>query len=245
MMLGIRLCLLALAAVPPWSATALAQDNVHWSITPYLWASDTSVDLTFRDTNIGSGDIAFNDLLDTLDAAFMVHVEAGRGNWSAFGDFTYLETSDTTERDLTTIDTDSQQTIVDAAVAWWPAGSDGSLNLFGGIRYTGFDDRYRLLLGDTELGTQRSTSDYYDALLGIRYTFRFSERWGLVTRGDFSFGDSEGTYLVRANFAYIVGSRQQNAILFGYQLKSAEFRDGDVTTDFDYSGPMAGFAFRF
>jgi hypothetical protein len=29
----------------------------------------------------------------------MLHVEGGRGNWSAFGDITYVSTSDTTERE--------------------------------------------------------------------------------------------------------------------------------------------------
>ena len=72
-----------------------------------------------------------------------------------------------------------------------------------------------------------------------------NERWSLLTRADFSFGDSQGTFLVQANFAYTVGKRQQNRILFGYQYKQAEFRDGDLTTDFSYQGPMAGFNFRW
>ena len=62
---------------------------------------------------------------------------------------------------------------------------------------------------------------------------------------DLSFGDSEGTFLLRANFAYIVGKHRQNRILFGYQYKEAEFRDDDVVTDFSYQGPMAGFNFHF
>ena len=96
-----------------------------------------------------------------------------------------------------------------------------------------------------QLGEQRSTNDYYDALLGIRCRFELAERWELLTHGDLSFGDSEGTFLLRANFAYIVGKHRQNRILFGYQYKEAEFRDGDLVTDFSYQGPIAGFNFRF
>jgi hypothetical protein len=40
---------------------------------------------------------------NVLDAAFMVHVEAGRGNWSAFADITYLSTSEPTERPHATV----------------------------------------------------------------------------------------------------------------------------------------------
>jgi hypothetical protein len=79
---------------------------------------------------------------------------------------------------------------------------------------------------------QRSGDDYYDVLLGARYTFGLSDRWSIVTHGELSFGDSEGTYLLRANFAFSVGKQKQNNILFGYQFKSAEFKDGDVSTDF-------------
>lgn len=245
---GRRLALLfATCSFSLFATTTNAQsdDAIQWSVTPYLWATNTTVDLTFRDTNIGAGDISFSDLLDVLDAAFMLHVEGGKGNWSAFGDFTVLKTSDTTERTLITIDANSDQVFLDAAVVYWPAGVGSQLNLFAGLRYTGFDDRYRFSIGGMQIGEQRATKDYYDALLGIRYRFELAERWELLTHGDLSIGDSEGTFLLRANFAYVVGRRRQNRILFGYQYKEAEFKDGDLTTDFSYHGPVAGFNFRF
>ena len=228
------------------AAAAQDNDNLKWSITPYLWAPTTKVDLTFRDTAIGSGEISFNDLLDTLDAAFMVQIEAGKGKWSGFVDLSYLGTSDTTQRTLLTVDADSKQTFIDAAAAFWPGGVGSPFSMFGGLRYTGFDENFRFYgPGGTLISEHPSGEDYYDALLGLRYRFDFSERWQLLTHGDFSFGDSEGTLLLRANFGYIVGKRRQNRILFGYQYKQAEFREGDLTKDFTYQGPMAGFDFRF
>ena len=236
-----------LVLLPVTAAHGQQTNEFGWSITPYLWATETKVDLTFRDTNIGTGEISFNDLLDVLDAAFMIHVEGGRGNWSAFGDLTYLKTSDSTERTVLIVDTDSEQLFFDGAVAWWPNGAGSKLSLFGGLRYSGFDDRYtfRLIIDNSRIGERRSTRDYYDALVGLRYRFDFSERWALLTRADTSFGDSEGTVLLQANLAWTVGKRQQNRILFGYQYKTAEFRDDDLRLDFDYQGPMAGFNFRF
>ena len=70
------------------SASAQQNSGPTWSVTPYLWGSQTKVDLTFRDASIGAGEISFSDLLDVLDAAFMVQIEGGKGNWSAFGDLT-------------------------------------------------------------------------------------------------------------------------------------------------------------
>jgi hypothetical protein len=222
-------------------------DGFGWSITPYLWATETSVDLTLRDANIGAGELSFRDLLDVLDAAFMIHVEGGRGNWTAFGDLTYLKTSDSTERTALVVDTNSKQLFLDGAVAWWPRGVGSNFSLYGGVRVSGFDDRYtfRLIANDALVSERRSEKDYYDALIGLRYRFDFSDRWSLLTRADTSFGDSEGTVLLQANLAWTVGKRQQNRILFGYQVKTAEFRDDDLRLDFDYQGPMAGFNFRF
>mgnify|MGYP001825333670 FL=1 len=235
-----------LIALSASSALAQQGDSINWSVTPYFWASDTTLDLTVQDTEINGGvEIPFSDLLDVLDTAIQINVEGGKGNWSGFVDFTYLETSDTIDRPLINIATNSKQTFIDAAVAYWPDGTGSQLSLFGGVRYSGFDDRYDFLLGADPLVTRRSGEDYFDLLLGVRYRFDLSDRWGLLTRGDLSFGDSEGTWLVQGLFAYTVGKRQQNRILFGYQYKEAEFQDGGLNSDFSYAGPMAGFNFRF
>jgi hypothetical protein len=228
------------------SASAQESDKIAWSITPYMWASDTSLDLTVEDAEINAGvEIPFSDLLDILDTAFQIHVEGGKGKWSSFADFTLLETSDTIERPLLTIGTSSKQIFLDAAVAYWPQGFGSQLNFYGGVRYTGTDNRYEFSLGVDPLVERRSDTEYFDALVGVRYRFDFSERWGLLTRADLSFGDSDGTALVQGLFAYTVGKRQQNRILFGYQYKQAEFKDTGLDQAFEYSGPMAGFNFRF
>ena len=230
---------------------ALAQQQGHdpdsfsWSVTPYLWASETKLDLTLGN-GLSVGDtVSFSDLLDTLDTAVMVHVEGGKGNWSMFGDLTYLDMSDSNERELITIDSDSEQTFLDVGAAYWPGGVGSNLSVLGGLRYSGFDDRYTFRAGGETIGTRRNKNDYYDALIGVRYRFDLSERWSLLTRADYSFGDSEGIYVVNANFSVTVGKRRQNRILFGYQYKQAKFKDGDLRSDFTYYGPMAGFNFRW
>ncbi|QSP93453.1 hypothetical protein LPB19_09455 [Marinobacter salinisoli] len=45
------------------TAPALAKDDTafNWSITPYLWGTDTAGDLTFRDSNTGSGKVSFGE----------------------------------------------------------------------------------------------------------------------------------------------------------------------------------------
>jgi hypothetical protein len=221
-------------------------DTLSWAVTPYLWAPNTAIDLTLGNNTIG-GEVSFSDILDTIDAGFMGHLEGGKGNWSTFADLTYVDASDTTERTLIRIASKNTQTFLDLALAWHPGGINEPLSIFGGLRYTGAETRFDFVSvpNDTLLGSQRSDSDFYDALFGLRYRFDLSERWSLQTRGDVSFGDTEGSLLARASFVYTVGKQRQNRILIGYQYKQLEFKDSDVTTEIRLQGPTAGFSFRF
>jgi hypothetical protein len=229
----------------PGVADAQGTDRFLWSITPYIWATTTRLDLAFRNRDIASEEISFGDLFDMMDSAFMIHGEGGRGHWSGFADLTYLSISDTDKRTYATIKSSSEQVFLDAAVAYWPGGPGSKFNVFGGVRYTGLDDEFKLSIGDTLIGKRRSNKDYADALLGLRYSFDLSERWGLLTHADYSFGSSEGTWLLRGLFSYTVGQRRMNRVLLGYQYKQAEFKDGDARLDYTYQGPLAGFSFRF
>ena len=62
--LGLRSCefFIALTVCCLFAGNVWAQsgDKLGWSITPYLWASNTKVDLTFRDSGIGGDKITFN-----------------------------------------------------------------------------------------------------------------------------------------------------------------------------------------
>jgi hypothetical protein len=238
--------LLALSTIPSAKAEGHSGDALSWAVTAYLWAPNTTMDLGLGNTNIG-GEVSFSDILDTIDAGFMGHLEGGKGNWSAFADLTYVDASDTTERTLIRIASQNTQTFLDVALAWHPGGIHESFSVFGGLRYTGTETRFDFVAvpNDASLGSRRSDSDFYDALLGLRYRFDLSDRWSLQTHGDVSFGDTEGTLLARASFAYIVGKRRENRILFGYQYKQLEFKDSSVTTKIRLQGPTAGFSFRF
>ena len=119
-------------------------DSLSWSFAPYLWASDTKLDLAWRSSPVGGADISFGDLVDTLEAAAMFQLEAGRGNWSSFLDLTYLSTSDASSLGQLELAVDSKQWFVDVAAGYWPTAIGTGLNVFGGIRYTGFDTDYEL-----------------------------------------------------------------------------------------------------
>ncbi len=240
------LCLLTLFLGVPASA---ATGGTGWSITPYVWATETKVDLKADGTPIGGDTVSFKDLLDVTEESFQIIVEGGRsdGNWSAFVDLTYLETSDKSSAGAVQIKTDSEQWFVDAAMAYWPNGEASGLNLFGGIRYTSLDDRYKFSLPalGQPLGTLKNDRSFTDLLLGGRYRFDFNESWALHTRADYAFGDSDGIFQLEAAVRYAVGKGRQHGILIGYRYKESQLEDGGLEEDYKFNGPIVGFNFRF
>ncbi len=229
------------------SGTLIAddQEGVWWSISPYIWLMDTKLDLQWRDAAAVGTEIKFKDALDNLDAALQINVEGGKGRWSAFADVIYVKLSDDVGEGAFTLDTKNKQLFLDAGVGFWPGGAGSPLGLYGGVRYAEFDNTYELKLQGNEIRRRRDTSGYYDALLGARYRFDLSERWSILTRGDVSFGESDGSFQLQALAAYTVGKRQMNRIVFGYRYRDAEFDDADLKSEYAFYGFLAGFNFRF
>src|SRR5690606_11102241 len=86
------------------------------------------------------------------------------------------------------------------------------------------------------------SESYSDFMVGARYTWAFSERWGLTLRGDGSFGDTEGTWNASAVGQY---RTRNGGWLFGYRYLSAEVKSGNSSTEITMSGPEVGYAFSF
>jgi hypothetical protein len=87
-----------------------------------------------------------------------------------------------------------------------------------------------------------SGDSYSDFMLGARYTWALSERWGLTLRGDGSWGDTDGTW----NASAIANFRTEHgAWFFGYRYLDIEIEKGDASSHMTISGPGLGYGFRF
>jgi len=76
-----------------------------------------------------------------------------------------------------------------------------------------------------------------------RATAQLSDRWGLMLRGDGSFGDSEGGYNASAIFQYHTGG---GLWALGYRYMSVELGTGSgESLDLTLSGPIVGYVFKF
>lgn len=224
------------------AAHAAEGDGWHWLVAPYLWAA--SIDTDVR-TNAVQADVEtdFSDIIDKLDGAFQMRLEGRGDHIGVFADVTYLSIDDDNNRARSRTESDLDTWLIDAA-AVWSFGEDrySGLDVFAGLRYVDVDltlqvDPTNPLFDVVKLGNDKSYSDF---MIGARYTWALSERWGLTLRGDGSFGDTEGTWNGSAFGEY---RTRNGGWLFGYRYLSIEIEPDN--TEITMSGPVIGYGFSF
>jgi len=248
-MMKTRKCLLATLALTLAPMLSIA-DEVEWLVAPYIWYSSVTLD---RTAGVG-GSISASDLLDKSDAAGMIRIEAARGQWGVSVDYVFLAISGgvflpspplpVSLDVIAELDTD----IVELGGFYRPSGNDSGVNYLFGIRNVNADQTLLVTPGGGG-PTQRFDSDssFTDVYFGARYLNRFNDRWDFTVRGDYSFGDTEGTINLLASVGYRFN--KTFALNLGYRHLAIEFKDDvdgeDETTDIELSGPFLGFLFRF
>jgi hypothetical protein len=226
------------------AARAAEDDGWDWMVAPYLWAASIDTDVR-AEAPPADEEAEFSDIIDKIDGAFLLRVEGQGDHFGVFADLIFLGVSDSDDRPLSHTESDLDTWLIDAAGVWNP-GDDRhrGLGLFAGLRYIDVDltvqvDPVNALFDTATIATNKS---YSDMMLGARYTWAFSERWGLTLRGDGSFGDTEGTWSASAIAQY---RTRNGGWFFGYRHLSAEIKTGDSTTEITLTGPAIGYGFVF
>jgi len=226
-----------------------AADDGEWLVAPYVWLSDVTLD---QSSGV-SGGISASDLLDISDTAGMIRVEAARNRWGIMVDYLWLGVSEAASVPLPppfvgfNLLVELDTSIVELGGFFRPSGTDSGVDYLFGIRNINVD---KTLLATPAGGgvTQRFDSDsqFTDAYVGARYLQRLNDNWDLNVRGDYSFGDSEGTLNLLASVGYRFN--ETFALNLGYRHLAIEFEEavsgGVETTDIEMSGPFLGFLFR-
>ncbi len=231
------------------SPLAQAADDAgwEWMVEPYGWLPSISTDLERTQPPEGglSTDTRFDDLVDKIDGVFLIHAEGQNEHWGVFTDFIYLGLADDHDRPRFRTETDLDMRLFELAAVWSPGeGRYRGLDVFAGLRYIDVDLTAQLNPENPQFNTTSidAGDSFNDFMVGARYTWALSERWGLTLRGDGSFGDTEGTWNTSAEAAFRM---KHGAWLFGYRYLSIELQTGDNNTDIRFHGPMVGYAFIF
>ena len=235
--------LVALSFAP----SAQAAGDWDWVVAPYLWFPSISTDLETKVPPDGgvNNENDFGDVIDKLEGVFEVHIEGQGEQFGVMADFTFLGLGDEKEFARFDSETDLDARLFDAAVVWSPGpGSYVGWEMVAGLRYVDIDATFRLdpvnpAFGNTTIDGGDSFSDF---LVGARYSWNVSPRWGITLRGDSSFGDTEGTWSAAATASYRTDS---GLWLFGYRHMTGEFDTRNSNTEITLSGPVVGYGFTF
>lgn len=261
-----RICKAALASVllstayVPLAAAEESEEGWNFSVAPmYLWAKniegtaaigglEAPLDLDFKD-----------DILDNLDAAFAIHVEANKGNLTLYGEYNYAKLDPTTVTNVGPIevqaDVEFKDTMWEAGAVWAFADSGSSTwELLGAVRYAEQDVRVDLARnngpGIIPLPNRiEGGDDWWQGVAGLRYTFQVTDRWSWRLRGDYGYGDSDNSSLHAIGFLDY-RYRHWGSFFVGYRYLDTDFDNGRSSSngysfDGDQQGPVLGLNFFF
>lgn len=241
----------ALACLAPafcaHAAPAGDADGWSWMIAPYGWGASVGTDLERVEPPTGgaSSDTQFRDIVSKFDGAFQAHVEGQGDHFGVFTDFTYLGLADERMHPRFRINSDLDTRLFELAAVWSPGPErHQGIELFAGLRYIDVDlgvafDPENPSFDGTSLDVGKS---YSDLMLGARYGWALSDRWGLSLRGDGSFGDTEGTWNASGTLEYRMN---RGAWLFGYRYLSIDMAAANRETTITLHGPLVGYGFVF
>lgn len=247
------LALVAVLAVP---GTALAQNSDaentwQYTATAYGWFPGVT---TTVETPIGEieAEVDFDEILETLDIAFLGAFEARKGKISLIGDLQFFDISAETERapgSFTGAEIDSQLLIFSAYATYALVDQDDlRFDVGGGLRYNDTSVEAQLL---QESGTASASFEndggWTDLLLAARVHRQFNDKWygiGYADIGGFGIGDSsELTWQLSAGAGYAFNDKW--SMVGGYRHYSVEHGEELVTATIEASGPFLGVQIKF
>lgn len=223
----------------------------EWRIGMPLWVGVP----TSGDVGSGGIDVDVNtdaeDVLDVIDMAAALSIEARRGPWSFMADGMYVRVSDGVSPNgpaIATAGLEIEQTIVNAALGYrFVDNGSWMLDAFAGARYNHigltFDVNYNpTFLGATHIEGPKS---WVDPFVGIQLRARVSDPLAFVTKADVGgFGvGSDITWQAYAGLEYRITESMWAGL--GWKHLHTDHRDGGFGYNVNMSGPVLEIGMSF
>jgi hypothetical protein len=242
-------------SVTPVAAATMATPRPEYRVFAFVWASGVDGDITTHNPlNPAeqvrvSFDWDFDNLLDDLDAAFMIYGDARFGRWSVFGDYTYTKVSPTSNLDRSVVfdraDTDLKTQIgqVNVGYAIWAdrANRGNRFELYGGARYYSMRNKVLFRSGPNDLESV-SKDDWWDGVVGVRAVWDLAPRWVAVGQLDGGWGGSDHSVQF---WGYVGYQFDWGSVGGGWRYLNFKRDHGGVTQDLTYNGPLISVTAKF
>lgn len=237
-------------------AVVPAVENSSWehSLSIYGWLPSFDGTTTFTIPGDGTDpdEEVESSFVDKIDMVFMGSYEARKNKWSFLIDAIYLKMSDaqnaSSPNDRVTASAEEE---VDA----WVVGAYGGYNLFetenahidmiAGVRYLSLSlavDGDVSILGRTRGFSTEVSTEFYDAVVGLKGHVDLSENWYVPYLFEIGAGDSDLTWQGEASIGYRFG---WGDVLATYRYIHYEEADSGLVKDLDMYGPKIGVVFHF
>jgi hypothetical protein len=222
----------------------------EWTVLPYFWAADMSVDVAIDDVPVSSMDIRAKDLVDTVETVVVAYLEGRRGRGGLFLDVSYLELSDGLTPGGVRVDVDLAQTMLEAGGLYRLTGGDRGLDVLFGVRVFDLDQEMDITVpGASQAESVDVTESMTDGIVGLRYGGPIGKKWSYAVRADIGEGDTERSLNGILRFGYRLGATGKYSLDLGWRYLKFEIEEEDggsrVDTDLAMSGPGIGFRISF
>ncbi|CAB3807952.1 hypothetical protein LMG28138_05987 [Pararobbsia alpina] len=230
---------------------APTENNWTFSVTPYLWMAGQSgtirVGQVIAAQNVNAH---FSNIWHNLNFGAMGTFEARKGRWGIIVDGFYVSVSKTSDPilggRLGTAKLQLDNGVLQVAGAYRVLDSDTTpIDVLAGLRYTNLNTTLSfspsaLLPAGVERG--RGVS-WVDGLVGVRATYRFSEKWSVTGYADVGAGGSNFAWqLVAAAFWDVTKSVN---LAGGYRILTQDYNSSSFYYNIRTAGPFAGVRIRF
>jgi hypothetical protein len=231
-----------------------------WSlqITPYLWASGISGDISpFRRAPTIGIDKSFSDILDDLNFGGFVNVWARYDRFVFSADVMYVDTTDSHTIGLPSggpfpggairaeVDTTQFTSTLEAGYRLY-ASPQFTFDALAGARIWQVSNNVTASYSGLPYSISHKESfGWVDPVIAARAFFNFTDRLSTLLQADVGgFGaGSDNTWQVLATVNYAF--RPNMAISAGYKYLHVDYDKDGYVFDTDLSGPVLGFTYRF
>lgn len=248
------------AALVLGSTQAQADDSGDWkfSVAPlYLWGKSIKATTSAAGKSLPIELDFKDDVLENLDAAFAIHLEARKDKLTLFLEYNLAELDPSAEASRRAVELEADVTFKD--IMWeggvtWAFADSGTTRweALGGLRYYKQDLKIDLKSsGGPGLLPERISAgdDWVHPFAGVRVVTRLSDRWTFRARADAGYEDSDNQALQGiAMFDYRF--RNWGSAFLGYRYLDMDFdntskgRD-QYGFDGDQQGPLLGLNMYF
>ncbi len=226
--------------------------NWEFNLAPfYLWALSMEGEQTVG-SNTGDIDVDFDDIFDKLESAFIFNLQGMYKNkWGFLIDYNYMKLGDDDTSGGINKDVDLKLNLVEADGLYRWSISNHNIDAKLGVRYTSMDTDVKLSGGPINIEADQNV-DWIYPLVGMRWGWRFADRWKLLLNGDVG-GFGIGGVRLAWQAGGIIDWQPFKYVSFigGYRALYQDYEEGSKGSKSFYNfdatmhGPVIGVNFRW